>query len=54
MDRTCPMCNTPMIERSTEHVCPRNDIGDCSYDPNAYEFNSEQERRTDREYKHPQ
>lgn len=43
MDRTCPMCNTPMIERNTEHVCPRNEIGDCSYDPYYHELEIENE-----------
>ncbi|MCF4172904.1 MULTISPECIES: hypothetical protein [Vibrio] len=44
MDRTCPMCNTPMVERNTEHVCPRNDIGDCAYDPYSYELDVDRER----------
>ncbi|MGR5175687.1 hypothetical protein ACPV4B_09135 [Vibrio parahaemolyticus] len=43
MDRTCPMCNTPMIERNTEHVCPRNDIGDCCYDPYLSDTDTEKE-----------
>jgi len=32
MKQRCPICHTEMLERSNIHVCPRNDIGDCSYD----------------------
>jgi protein PhnA len=32
MKKLCPNCRTEMIERSNIHVCPRNEIGDCSYD----------------------
>lgn len=32
MKPLCPICRTEMIERSSIHVCPRNDIGDCPYD----------------------
>lgn len=32
MKKLCPICQTEMLERSNTHVCPRNDIGDCSYD----------------------
>jgi len=32
MKKFCPICQTEMLERSNIHVCPRNDIGDCSYD----------------------
>ncbi|MDE1222390.1 hypothetical protein MCT05_16590 [Vibrio aestuarianus] len=32
MKKLCPICQTEMLERSNMHVCPRNDIGDCSYD----------------------
>ncbi|PFG57941.1 phosphonoacetate hydrolase [Vibrio sp. ES.051] len=36
MKKLCPKCHTEMIERSNVYICPRNDIGDCSYD--AFEF----------------
>ncbi|CAM3069994.1 hypothetical protein [Vibrio neptunius] len=32
MKPLCPLCHTEMLERSNIHICPRNDIGDCSYD----------------------
>lgn len=32
MKTLCPICHTEMLERSNIHVCPRNEIGDCSYD----------------------
>ncbi|MET2949820.1 hypothetical protein ABXV18_17065 [Vibrio owensii] len=32
MKKLCPICQTEMVERSNIHVCPRNEIGDCSYD----------------------
>lgn len=32
MQRFCPRCKTEMIERLNVYVCPRNDIGDCTYD----------------------
>jgi protein PhnA len=44
MDRICPMCQTPMVERNNIHVCPRNEIGDCAYDPYFHEFEATQER----------
>lgn len=40
MKTRCPICNTEMLERSNIHVCPRNDIGDCSYD--AFSLEGEQ------------
>ncbi len=36
MTKLCPKCHTEMIERSNSYICPRNDIGDCTYD--AFEF----------------
>nr|WP_237668364.1 hypothetical protein [Vibrio toranzoniae] len=32
MKKLCPICQTEMLERSHIYACPRNDIGDCSYD----------------------
>ncbi|USD34482.1 MULTISPECIES: hypothetical protein [Vibrio] len=32
MKPLCPICHTEMLERSNIHICPRNDIGDCSFD----------------------
>lgn len=32
MQRFCPRCKTEMIERINVYVCPRHDIGDCTYD----------------------
>lgn len=40
MKTHCPICHTEMLERSNLHVCPRNDIGDCTYD--AFSLASEQ------------
>lgn len=33
MKAFCPICRTEMVERAHVLVCPRNDIGDCCYDP---------------------
>lgn len=33
MKAFCPICRTEMVERANAHACPRNDIGDCTYDP---------------------
>ncbi|ELA6598529.1 hypothetical protein PY250_17160 [Vibrio alginolyticus] len=48
MKNLCPKCRTEMIERSNVYVCPRNDIGDCTYDAfeladddNPYTFSQE-------------
>ncbi|MCW8345690.1 hypothetical protein MD535_06660 [Vibrio sp. ZSDZ65] len=49
MDRTCPMCSTPMITRDAEAICPRHQIGDCSYAPNLHDFESEAEVETDKD-----
>ncbi|MDF2153832.1 hypothetical protein [Vibrio sp. CAU 1672] len=32
MERYCPICRTEMVDRNRIAVCPRNDIGECSYD----------------------
>ncbi len=39
MKTRCPMCQTEMIERSNMHFCPRNDIGECAFDPLNLESN---------------
>ncbi|USD62388.1 hypothetical protein J4N45_23755 [Vibrio sp. SCSIO 43140] len=40
MKHYCPHCNTELIERHQTHVCPRHDIGDCTY--NALELLEQQ------------
>ena len=40
MKPLCPICHTEMLERSNIHVCPRNDIGDCTYDALSLEEDS--------------
>ena len=32
MDRYCPNCGIEMIDKNQVSICPRNDIGECSYD----------------------
>lgn len=32
MDRYCPNCGIEMIDKNHVSICPRNDIGECSYD----------------------
>ncbi|MGV2987680.1 hypothetical protein ACE1OE_08535 [Vibrio sp. E150_011] len=50
MDRTCPMCRTPMIVRDAEQTCPRHQIGECSYAPSLHEFESESELDSEQDY----
>lgn len=33
MELYCPNCKTELIERSKNYVCPRHQIGECTYEP---------------------
>ncbi|CAH0537633.1 hypothetical protein [Vibrio marisflavi] len=33
MERFCPNCHTQLVERSTAYICPRHEIGECTYEP---------------------
>ncbi|WP_114787558.1 hypothetical protein [Vibrio tetraodonis] len=32
MSKYCPNCGIEMIDKNQVSICPRNDIGECSYD----------------------
>ncbi|MCQ1061227.1 hypothetical protein LRP52_46625 [Photobacterium sp. ZSDE20] len=32
MKKYCPYCSTEMLEHCNVFVCPRNNIGECTYD----------------------
>ncbi len=36
MKAQCPICRTELLERADSHICPRNTIGDCSYDAQSH------------------
>ncbi len=33
MERYCPNCHTQLMERSLTYICPRHEIGECTYEP---------------------
>ncbi|MCL9780205.1 hypothetical protein M9194_02015 [Vibrio sp. S4M6] len=37
MERRCPNCNIELVKRSMTYVCPRHDIGECTYEPTYFD-----------------